>query len=96
MRDSVRRVYPNQVGNYVEVHENVLLFDEWIMALDPFTSVRGLRTLQHQNGCISRRCIMYGCTLRTVHDEFSIRVYPAYLHVVRNVRGRIVSITHLF
>ena len=96
VRASVMRVYPNQVVTYLEVHENVALFDEWIMALDPFTSIRGLRTLQHQNGCISRRCIVYGCSLRTVHDEFSVRVYPDHLHVVRNTRGRIVSIIHLF
>ena len=94
IRRAALRVYPTQMNTHTELNENELLFDSWIQELIPYTSLRGLRTLQHHPRCRSRRCLIYGCTFRTVHDEASVLLYPDYLFVERNESGRITMITH--
>ena len=95
VRSAVRRIYPLQTTTFDEVLVNITRFDDWILQLVPFTSLRGLRTMQHEVRCASRRCLLYGCRFRTVHDEASILVYPDFLFVERNANNRIVRIIHL-
>ena len=95
VRLAISRTYPLQTTTYEEVHVNIARFDDWVQELVPFTSLRGLRTLNHHPRCNSRRCLLYGCRFRPTHDEASILIYPEFLYVERNANNRVVMIIHL-
>ena len=92
---AIRRTYPLQTSTHDEVQMNIARFEDWVQELVSFTSIRGLRSIQHHPRCSSRRCMLYGCRFRPIHDEASILVYPEFLHVERNANNRVVMILHL-